>query len=703
MRTVIAFDTETHRICKEAVLPKVVTLSLATRNDGPVATAVYGNADPIEDTFRSLLENEECTLVGHATAYDLGVLSVTYPKLIPLIFAALEQGRITCTRVREKLLNISDFGKLKVKPMPDGSSVAIQYSLFELARKYGILSAEELSSTTKEADDSWRINYSVLDGRSAAQYPAEAIKYAANDARWTLEVWENQEFRKQNTHPGPLSMIPEWKTTAEDFAFRIATWWGLPLDGTKIEEVQKYLEETLSPDNLSLLVDSGILLPPEPPRPYKRAKAGGEVKMTKGKPEQIKRAVLIARIEQVAQAHGIPLKKTDPTERNPEGQTSTDSEVIAELAEHDEVLAQYQHRQSQQKVVQEVSKLAGYERCHPNYDVIKETLRTSSFGNPRLKEGEEPMYPSVNIQQQDNRVRGIFIPEPDWLWVSCDYSSLELVSLAQTCLRLFGHSRLAELLLEGGDPHAYLGAQLAYRYSHDFREACGQRSKMDIYRFFQECKKSEHEEIRKFYKHFRTFAKPVGLGYPGGLGARTLVAFAKATYGVDTTVEQATEMKELWLESYPEMEQFFAYINVNCVDPRNEDKYSYATPLGFYRAGASYCAACNGIALQSPSAEGAKLAMYLAVKACYDPTQGSVLYGCKIPGFIHDELLAMIPDDSYRHERAMAVSQIMVEALGSVMPDMKPAIRAEPALMRRWNKLAEPVYDENGRLVVWEN
>ena len=35
-----------------------------------------------------------------------------------------------------------------------------------------------------------------------------------------------------------------------------------------------------------------------------------------------------------------------------------------------------------------------------------------------------------------------------------------------------------------------------------------------------------------------------------------------------------------------------------------------------------------------------------------------------------------------------------------ILPDMK--IKAEPALMRRWNKKAKTVLDENGRLAIWE-
>lgn len=36
------------------------------------------------------------------------------------------------------------------------------------------------------------------------------------------------------------------------------------------------------------------------------------------------------------------------------------------------------------------------------------------------------------------------------------------------------------------------------------------------------------------------------------------------------------------------------------------------------------------------------------------------------------------------------------------MPDVAPKVKAEPTLMRVWNKSAAYVTDSNGRLTVWE-
>jgi DNA polymerase I-like protein with 3'-5' exonuclease and polymerase domains len=65
---------------------------------------------------------------------------------------------------------------------------------------------------------------------------------------------------------------------------------------------------------------------------------------------------------------------------------------------------------------------------------------------------------------------------------------------------------------------------------------------------------------------------------------------------------------------------------------------------------------------------------------------------------VHDEIIAEVPEDR-AHEAAHRIAEVMVETMNLYTPDV-PA-RAEPALMRRWYKAADPVYVD-GRLVPWE-
>jgi DNA polymerase I-like protein with 3'-5' exonuclease and polymerase domains len=187
----------------------------------------------------------------------------------------------------------------------------------------------------------------------------------------------------------------------------------------------------------------------------------------------------------------------------------------------------------------------------------------------------------------------------------------------------------------------------------------------------------------------------VGLGYPGGLGAETFVALAKTAYEIDVTLEQAEQMREVWFETYPEAVDYFKWVNKDCKDPSDHDLYLYVSPLGMVRAGATYCACANGAALQTPASEGAKLAVFRLAKNCW-LSRGD-LEGTLPVAFIHDEILAEVPIEK-SHEAACSIARIMVESMQTVLPDVK--IKAEPCLMERWDKRAEPVFKE-GRLMPW--
>jgi DNA polymerase I-like protein with 3'-5' exonuclease and polymerase domains len=76
----------------------------------------------------------------------------------------------------------------------------------------------------------------------------------------------------------------------------------------------------------------------------------------------------------------------------------------------------------------------------------------------------------------------------------------------------------------------------------------------------------------------------------------------------------------------------------------------------------------------------------------------SALYGSHPVMFIHDEIIAEVPQDDY-HEAGTELSRIMCDEMQKVVPSVR--ITASPAAMRRWYKNAEPVW-KNGRLALWE-
>ena len=79
----------------------------------------------------------------------------------------------------------------------------------------------------------------------------------------------------------------------------------------------------------------------------------------------------------------------------------------------------------------------------------------------------------------------------------------------------------------------------------------------------------------------------------------------------------------------------------------------------------------------------------------------SVLYGLFRPMlFIHDEILGELPDGDPQliASCVLEIESIMIAAMRTITPDVEP--RCEAVLMYRWNKFADPTFDEKGNLIA---
>lgn len=736
----LAFDTETWPIGPGNVAPKVVCSSYAMRVQDKAESVLIGNGDA---EFRNriwwMLSEPGLIMVGQNIAFDLAVICRAFPEFEPRIWEKLEAGEITDTMIREKLLNLSTHGNLEAV-----QGAKISYALDALVMKY---LGRDISAD-KEGDDAWRLNYWQLDGKPVSAYPDEAVEYAQHDALYTLLVYEQQQLLVRS-ESGPASLSTEFFHTAAHFALYCMTMAGMAVDKDKLAEIEAMLAIELHESKLDLLLLEGIMRQSEPERVYskQRRKACEIVGCEDAQLDELAtdadvRAVLIesgvkfkeavatsickeklqAKVKEICEAYDIPIKMTDGG-KSGNKQVSTDSEVMDNVADWDPALAQYQHRQSLQKLVTtEVPRMKWDGKTadfvHFNFDVLKETGRTSSYAGS--------LYPSANGQQMHPMIRPAYKSRDGYALCSSDYNTLELVTTAQRTFSMFGWSKMRDLINAGVDLHGYLGGQLALKLDADFRALCIENGiasdAMEVYTQFALCKKHENEAVRDFYGHWRKFAKPVGLGFPGGLGAETFIEFAKKNYGVDIVkitgshekaVLLAKELKAIWLDTFPEMQLYFAWVSKATIDaenpiigywdePKNEEPIvgqCYTSPMGMYRAGTTYCGVANGYAMQTPAAEGAKAAVFMVVRACRDASLGSILYGCIPIDFVHDELILDVPLDDKTHERCMEIGRLMVEAMQLICPDV--AIKAQPCLMLRWDKRAEPVFDANKRLTIW--
>jgi DNA polymerase-1 len=685
----IAFDYETYLVSGENLIPKPVCLTAA--DDG--TNGVIEAGDDMLPLVEAILDSDD-TIVAHFAAFDVSVMLEQAPERRSLIWQYLSEGRFECTLLREKLLDLHEYGKIGFRQMPDDSWVQVRYGLAALVKNYLGIDISE----GKQGDDAWRMNYDALDGIPIEDWPAEAISYAVDDSTLTHRLYEAQEARRlavaKECGVDPLETAGF--RTAVSVALYQMTARGIAVDPEERERIVEWVEGAQAPENFPALVDGGYLLPGTPPRPYANGAkdADGNPKMTKGTNQKVVTKMLKEHVAKVCEESGVEPLLSEKT-----GQPSLKAEWLEENYGLSDVLTQYHERQKLEKLrTTEIPRISQADIVHPRYDPLKVTGRTGS--------SSVDDYPSLNIQNVDPRVRPVFVPRPGFVLFSIDYSQLELVTAAQQIYRITGKSVLRDKINAGVDTHAFLGAQLAYAFDKDFREECdrgGADTKEDRYEVFLAMRRADAKAFR-FYGHYRKLAKPTGLGYPGGLGSSTFVAYCKASYGLVVTEQQAKDMRQVWFQTYPEFDDYFKWVNQqtdNRWSAPGEDRYVYTTPMGMRRPNCRFTEVANGYALQSPSAEAALTAAFRVVRAAKDPSLNSPLLGrCHPIGFIHDEILGELEDDVDFYQQGVdAISEIMLQSLHETAPDVKP--RVEAVLMRRWYKQAEPVFDQDGRIGVW--
>src|SRR5262249_33968679 len=106
----------------------------------------------------------------------------------------------------------------------------------------------------------------------------------------------------------------------------------------------------------------------------------------------------------------------------------------------------------------------------------------------------------------------------------------------------------------GTDPHCYTAAMLLGMVLEEFLALESKEDEVTTNGVTQ--KKKGY-----WYKKFRQSAKPVNFGVPGGLGAPSLVDYARGSYGVTLTLEEAREKRDRLINVvYPELNERDGYL-----------------------------------------------------------------------------------------------------------------------------------------------
>jgi hypothetical protein len=180
---VFSFDTETFLINPGCQAPPMVCLqyviSKGLAQAGP--PQVVGAWEP---QARQAIEwaLAEARIVGHNVAFDLCVLAAKWPDLLPAIFRAYAENRVTDTGLRQMLADLA-------QGILDGVPGKPPFT-YGLAETYERHTGQALDKT-----DPWRLRYGLLWGVPVDQWPEAAKEYARKDAIATDTAYWSQESR----------------------------------------------------------------------------------------------------------------------------------------------------------------------------------------------------------------------------------------------------------------------------------------------------------------------------------------------------------------------------------------------------------------------------------------------------------------------------------------------------------------------------
>jgi DNA polymerase I-like protein with 3'-5' exonuclease and polymerase domains len=385
---------------------------------------------------------------------------------------------------------------------------------------------------------------------------------------------------------------------------------------------------------------------------------------------------------------------------------------------------------------------------HPSYSVMVRTGRTSCS------------KPNVQQIPKDSAFRQSFVAPPGYLLLAVDYSFIELRTFAATALHRYGWSDMADVIKAGVDPHAHTAAMMLGVPLEEFltwknNETVAETKAVDG--------REVGITLKDKFDRARQGAKPVNFGVPGGLGVASLIGYAHSTYKVDFSPEEARQRRELLTKTiYRELDLYLTEDGAAVVarnlqapleevrnelgdthlssihkilagDPTRKDGNPYqrtfvsrtwaslaglnrnpelkealekrqpsaelaakicragvGTLTGRLRGRVRYSQARN-TPFQGLASDGAALALFELVKE-----------GFTVIGFVHDEVLILLPDEGGYVSAAKVhrVKEVMCRKMEDVLVGGIP-VDCEAALSRRWHKKAKLVVAD-GKVIPWE-
>lgn len=403
--TIIGLDIETHLITDTDKTPRPICTCVCIDD----ATDILTSLSDVQEILH-IAKSTGSIIVGHNISFDMSCITKYCTAARPLILDLYSKGRIHCTMVRAKLLDIATIGRRRKGVYSLGKQVE---------RRFGV---------TLEKDTGWRTRYAELETIPLKDWPKEAQAYVQMDVYATMALYEYQE-QKAIDLGYSVFFAESARQAAASFSLYQITAAGLAVDKKTVEKLQKEVEPKIC--GLREILTTHELM-----------RTDGSVDTKK----------LVSLVEQ-SYPKGKALPKTDPQKKNPKSKalprTKTDEETIKEC-DHP-LLVDYAEFKKLQKIqTTYLKKLYAVDSIHPGYNELVSTGRTSSYS------------PNIQNQPRGLGIRECFVSRPGKAFVMADYDCQELRTLAQACVDLVGYSTMAERFKENiyFDPHLRFAATL---------------------------------------------------------------------------------------------------------------------------------------------------------------------------------------------------------------------------------------------------
>lgn len=623
----ISLDTETALATNAEPVPR---LACVQTFDG--VTPLVEPAHRVE--WDRVVEALRTGLVGAMAVYDAFALWRARPELALEILDAFEYGRVWDVLTVEKML---------AARVGDGR------------KKFGLEDvAKYRAGIVLDKANPWRLRYVELIGVELRDWPALAYEYARDDAIAPYRVAQRQLAEPEIAHV-PLQ-------SQAHLALYAQTLTGIHTDREYVDKLDKSIAARIERLAFELLPSGLVRL------------EGKKKPRTVGTPAEAQRRMA----EHCARIGVTPRRTKKGEELAAAGFDASSVEYVsldgkalhhAKLRD-DHPLARFSLWKSLR--AHRTKNIPIFRRpiVRTRYDEFKVTARTGSSspqGKTKPAKVADHEWIGTNLQNfarpdtlrilgfdEGEGFRECLVPPPGHSFLISDIGQLEMRTHAQVLLRLFGWSRLAEIMRDPSrDIHCETGSRIIGVPIEAFDRAI-----------------KEHERARQL-------AKPANFGFPGRLGIARFIDFAWTSARIEVDEATARRLKRAWLETLPEMEAYFEWIDSLSI---GGGLYRITIPGTGLTRTCKLNDACN-FTFQGLAALAAKQALWWLFRAGLDPA--SPLFGCYQVLFVHDEYVTAVPHG--REEEARAEQErIIVAACSHWTPDVP--ILVDSSIVQRYGK-----------------